>query len=125
MMERQKQLVRLLLAKTKRGELAWQEGIRQDSFQVSFKDNSVLIRDVANKDDNEIRDYEIQLINGEGKTVDSFTDVDLTESETARPTTKWFPPMRDLHDLARRTALGSEKILGEILKDLGDEDVPF
>jgi len=125
MMDKQKKLVRTLLARTKRGDVEWKESIPTNAYQVSFKDNSVLIRLIPGKRD-EPDDYEMSLLDAEARTVDSFTDVDLAQTEAdSQASSIWFKTMRELYDLARRTALGSEKVLNEILKDLGDDEIPF
>jgi ABC-type taurine transport system substrate-binding protein len=73
-----------------------------------------------------VDDYEFLLINNEGKTVDSFTDVELADTEDFGDSkNQWYKDSQELYDLARRTALGSEKILNEILADLDDDEVPF
>lgn len=59
--------------------------------------------------------------------VDSFSDVELDRDEISlsEPGLTWFPILKDLFETARRTALGSEKIITEILSELGDDDPPF
>ena len=51
--------------------------------------------------------------------LDSFNDVVLHASDREG---EWFSKMKELFEIARRTALGSEKILNEILSEL---DIPF
>jgi hypothetical protein len=126
MMEKQKKLIALLLKKTQRGELDWSEAIGKEAFQVSFKENSVRIRATPNQSSPEESDYEVALLNDEGRIVDSFTDIDLgnTENESAAKQ-RIFAATRDLYDLARRTALGSEKVLNEILSEIEEDEIPF
>jgi hypothetical protein len=127
MMEKQKRLIDLLLNRSKKNELEWREAVQKNAFQVSFRDNTVLIKRKASQTgDPDESDYEYQLINDEGKTVDSFTDVELMSTEDERAEKlSWYRKSEELYDMARRTALGSEKVLNQILSDLSDdEDVP-
>ncbi len=124
-LEKQGRLVKALLKRTRAGEVDWKPTVNENGFQVSFKDNSVLIERVERPRE-EVVDYRISLINSEGAVVEQFTDVELNEdlgSETSSGSS-WFKSMNDLYELARRTALGSDKILNEILGEIDDE-IPF
>jgi hypothetical protein len=61
-------------------------------------------------------DYQIQLLNDEGEVLDSFSDIELGQG--------YFEKMKNLFGTARRTALGTEKVLDEIIGEL-DDDMPF
>ncbi len=65
-------------------------------------------------------DMYIYLLNKEGVTIDSFSDVDLNESGIQPPGGRagWFAFMRELYESARRSAYGANKILDELLKSL-------
>lgn len=121
-LEKQGQLVQALLRQTRAGKLDWKPTAIDDAFQMSFKNYSVLIAPI--KKFNSV-DYQISLVNAEGVVAEAFTDTDLSSrlGEPAGGGT-WFSRMNDLFELARGTALGSEKLLNEILKEL-DDDVPF
>ncbi|MCP8939289.1 hypothetical protein NK718_12250 [Alsobacter sp. SYSU M60028] len=64
-------------------------------------------------------DYTMQIINNEGVVVDSFTDDDIFEENGS-----YYRLMEDIHELARRRAMGSDAVLDEVLKEL-DDDLPF
>jgi hypothetical protein len=49
------------------------------------------------------------------RVVEKFTDVDL-DKDTGEQT--WFQKMSELYELARRTALGSDQVLREIIARL-------
>lgn len=117
-MEKHVNLVRSLSRLTAAGDLDWQDGPLPKSYQVSFATGSVIIR-MIDKDTGVA--VEIMLVNQSGNIVDSFDDDDL---KNAHPTGPWFMEMNQLLDAARRTALGAEKLLDSILKEL-DEKVTF
>jgi hypothetical protein len=120
MMEKQAQLTRLLLRKSRKGEIDWRPTIHDNTFQVAFKDNTVRI---VQRDEDPA--YAIYVANSEGTVVDHFSYEELTEAGAALAFDEtWFTILRDLYDLARRTALGSEKIISDILSELDDE-IPF
>jgi predicted P-loop ATPase len=123
-MEKQKRLVDLLLERTNEGKLEWREAVQPDSYQVALRDKLVRIMKERGRNEDE-PDYIIELVDDEGKVVDAFTDVQLWTSNAEDNKIPWFARMRDLHDLARRTALGSEKVLNDILNELGDDEIPF
>jgi hypothetical protein len=117
-LDKQKKLVDLLLKKTSAGELDWRETPDDQKFQVSLKSGSVRIEELEKPS---TIDFEIQVLNEDGVVVESFLDTDL-DGGSQEP--KWFKKMKDLHELARRTVTGSEKILNSLLDELEDE-MPF
>jgi hypothetical protein len=108
----QRALVQTLMVKSKAGELAWKPRSNENSFVVSLSKGGVII----SKD---IEDYEtvytISVVNSNGVTVDTFTDVDLTVEE-ALPV--WNDRLAALFEMARRTALKSDEVLDGVLKEL-------
>jgi hypothetical protein len=123
-MDKQRKLVELLFKRTTDGMLEWSEALPKDTFQVSMSDKSIRIRATESLTHEDANDYEISLLNSEGKVVDTFTDNELA-AEQSEPSAKGrtYRLFRELYDMARRTALGSEKILNEILSELDEE--PF
>jgi hypothetical protein len=123
-MDKQRTLVGLLLKKTRRGELEWSEGIAKDSYQVSLSNNTIRIRPISNRETEELNDYEFSLVNRDGKVVDTFSDVEIGHTMGEGPTrNKFYADVSELYEIARRTALGSEQVLNEILSELDPE--PF
>lgn len=117
--EGQKRLATLLINKSQAGELDWQPSVVEGAYQVSIKTNTIRLAEVPSRDpDVESPDYVISLINREGREIDTFTDGDLNAAEVLGQKT-WFRKLRDLYVAARRSALGSEKFLSDILRDLG------
>jgi hypothetical protein len=110
--EKYQKLVTALLAKTEAGDLQWQQMPRADVYMAPLKGNAVTIAEVMSRRDTDDQDYEISLLNADGNVVDRFRDIDL-----GAPVER-FAAMRDLFVRARRQALGSDKVLNEILQEL-------
>lgn len=104
-------LITVLLQQTGNGSLKWDQTEHSDMFQASFPRFSVRI---YQKDLNPIEiDYALQIINDEGEIVEEVSDPDL-KHVLENP----YAKMRDLHDSARRSAMGVEEALDEILNFL-------
>jgi hypothetical protein len=117
-----KKLVDLLLAKTQRGDIDWQEGFGP-SFQVSFKDNSVQLNWHEGQSEGSPI-VTVVLLNGAGETVDRFSDEDLDKDEINDVGGPWFTKLKELYTLALRHARGADKVLNAILDEL-ENDIPF
>jgi hypothetical protein len=74
-MEKQRRLVETLLERTINGLIAWKEAAENGTYQVSFANNSLQIKEGGRND----TDIVIDLINDEGVAVDSFSDRDIDE----------------------------------------------
>ena len=121
-LEKQGRLVDALLKKTRSSQIDWKQTGDENAFQVSFKANSVLITRIARGQSEDV-DYKISLINDTGTVAEQFTDVELYQ-DLGNPKDepdKWYKTMGTLFELARRTALGSDKLLDEILGEIDDE----
>jgi hypothetical protein len=116
-----KRLVKALFDKTQKGEIDWQEGFGRDTFQVSFKENTVQILTMDGRQGG--TDYVIQVLNEEGIVADRFTDEEL-DSEDGPTGGPWFGTMKELHNMAMRHARGADKALSAILNEIED-DIPF
>jgi len=116
-MEKQKRLVDRLLTMTLLGQLAWKSALGDRNFQVAFGAASLAIK-AARPSDLSTPDYEISLYKSDGTEVETFTDGDLYRAEGASGPNIWRQKMHDLHEHARRTAFGAEKILNSILEEL-------
>lgn len=116
--EKQKNLIELLSKKTNEGKLDWRPGALENSYQVSFRSNSVML---AEADGLRATDYVVYLADANGEVVDKFSDNELRAENSGNDWTgNWFEVMRDLFQSARRVALGSDKILNSILDELKD-----
>jgi hypothetical protein len=106
------QIVDRLIYKTNQREIEWKEGVYPGAFQVSFPNYSLTLIPREGQDDT--TDYIIGIIDSDGHTIDTFSDVDLGGD--------YYAKMAELYQNARRQALGVDKALDEILDELG---VPF
>jgi hypothetical protein len=97
--------------------------VNAGTFQVSFRDNTLRITTKANQDG---IDVVVQLLNGNGELVESFSDADLSHQTASGSGKSWFSIMEELLENARRKALGADKVLDEIIADLdAADDIPF
>ncbi|BBP57789.1 hypothetical protein [Pseudomonas sp. St316] len=104
-------LIDVLLKQTENGSLQWAQTETSDMFQASFPRYSVRLYIQA---DNPIEvDYVLQILNELGEIVEEVSDPDLNDV-MASP----YQVMRRLHDAARRSAMGVESALDEILEFL-------
>jgi hypothetical protein len=124
-LDKQKNLVSLLLKKTYAGKLDWKPSVDDGSFQVSFAKYSVRISIKLKLEED---DFAIEIIDASGTVIDAFTDFELITSKAPDDETNWYRVMKELYEIARRTALGSEQALSSILDELEDDDpdeIPF
>ena len=117
-MDQQAKLVNLLWERTRKGNLEWNETEVTDVFQVSFKDNSVRVsaEDVL-RNEALVTDIRFSFFNSAGEMVETFTDVELTESGP-KDEVSWYDKMKETHEMARRVALGTDKVLRSIIEEL-------
>ena len=126
--QKQATLVLRLYQKTADQKLEWKPAVKEGVFQVSFSDYSVQLSEV---DRGGTTDYRIEVFNSDGEIADGFTDVDISDEPGAPVNTKarvdqpsrpsWFKTMKELHEMARRSALGADKAIDSLLADLDRE----
>lgn len=110
-MEKQQKLVDILLKRTRAGSMDWKDTPKEGVYQVSFANSSVQIKQGGDFSD-EL--FIISLLNRDGEVVDTFNDEDIDPSRGG----PYYKAMREICTTARRTALGAEKVLDEILGEL-------
>jgi hypothetical protein len=103
------QIVDRLIYKTNQRDIEWKEGVYPGAFQVSFPNYSLTLAPCEGEHGD--TDYVIAVIDSDGNTIDTFSDVDLGGD--------YFPKLAELYQNARRQALGVDKALDEILDELG------
>lgn len=96
-------LVRALITQTSSGELNWSQTEKTGTFQASFPRYSVRIYPKGN-------DYVLQILNDLGDIVEEVTDPELGDVLNDA-----YTKMGELHDAARRNAMGVESALDDIL----------
>lgn len=104
-----------LAEKTSAGGIDWKKSVDEDTFQVSIRKNTVQIAKIAGQP-NPI--YTITLLDSEGAEVESFSDFDLDLEEFGKADQKHFRTMALLFEQARRRAMGADRVMRDILKDL-------
>jgi hypothetical protein len=116
----QSKIVRLVISlaeKTDRNELQWEPTAEEEVFQVSFPHYSVQIRLVENFASATPDGVLIVIRNKEGLVIDQVSDVDLQKEWSEA-----YSVMSGIYGKARRKALGVDKALDELLKELGEDD---
>ena len=119
--EKHSKLVDLLLKRTREGALDWRPSVDDDRYQVSFRDNTVRLYIVEDRESGNPMIY-VELINDQGIVAETINDEEL-DRNAPKGDHHWYGQLSLLFQMARRTALGSDKILDEILSEL--EDDPF
>ncbi len=107
-------LARLLHDKTAAGMIKWEQTPEKNSFQTSFPKHTVQISDDSG---NWGVRYTIAIFNEEGSIVEQASD--QTISTTVREATP-YPRllMEELYTMARRSAVGADAALDELIAEL-------
>lgn len=102
-------------------KISWKKTEEDSQFSVSFPNYSAIIaKDVyVDVHGHECADYSLKITNSDGEIVEEIADDDLREY-IHEP----WQLMKEMHDTARRQAMGVEKALDDILEQL-DPDLPF
>lgn len=107
-----------LLTQTKQGRLTWVPTNKLDNFEVSFPDYSVRI---SNKKGGPLLphfgQFEVEIYNNEGRVIETGTS-DEMKKEAIPEASHIEEVLSELHDLARRQALGTDKALDDLLSRL-------
>jgi hypothetical protein len=107
------QLIERLHRKTQDDSLDWEEGPMDETYQVNFPQYSIIIEEI--NDIEKLADYQISILNSEGKTIEIISDEDLPKIQEKNPTRI----LSEIFNHARRKALGSDEALDYILGALG------
>jgi|ERR1017187_1474884 hypothetical protein len=102
-------LVKRLHAKTKAGEIRWEQTTANGVFQTAFPSYTVKLAKRG-------ADYSISILDEMGTTLESSDDAQLA---AAFPERSVYQTMRELYDMARRVALGVNEALDSLLGELG------
>jgi len=108
-----------LAENTQKGSIKWEETGSPAIFQAAFPGYAVQVWVSRNVDDPQYSDYYLRIIDEEGKIVEEVSDLDL-KNVLENP----YETMKELCNVARRSALGVENALNSILNSLKDEP-PF
>lgn len=111
-------LIEKLYQKTGEGQINWETTSTEGVYQAILKSYSVRILKQILEERTVIV---LQIYNEEGDLIEEVNDEDVGR------VSKWgaFATMLELYESARRTAMGTEKAVDEILEELNKDDVPF
>ena len=109
------ELVGRLLEKTRRGELAWEVTPSREAFLTVLGAFAVKIFFVLDKSGKDAT-LALSVSDSEGRAIETSRDVDL--ANRLGPTVPVMQTMRDLYAEARRSALGVDAALDQILSEL-------
>ena len=118
------ELVNLVHSRTSVGTLKWEETVSPNMLQTTLSKYVIRIKVTANQaqDPDEV-DYEISLVNSDGITLDSITDIELSKllkNIPGQAGTNGYILMADIFKNAKRKALGVDKAYDDVLKELTD-----
>ena len=99
------------------GTLEWTDSLVRNAFEVSLSNYTIRVS-------TEDADYRVSIIDGFGRIVESFTDVDL-DGEPAARTHTYYKMLSEIYDMARRIAYGVDEALDYILDELKKGKGPF
>ena len=108
------------------GQVNWEETVLKDVYQASLANYSVRIS-LEESQSSMQSDVRISIVNSEGTIVESFSDVDLDPEWLNEFQIEESPYriMLNTYEVARRTALGAEKAIKDIVRELRDKEIPF
>ncbi|MCC7492695.1 MAG: hypothetical protein IT204_10125 [Fimbriimonadaceae bacterium] len=116
--QRHLDLLAHLLEQTRLQRLDWRESVLEDGFEVQLADYAVEVGLYRNEDGDD--GLQLTIRDGEERIVEQITDRALglcpvSRSETGRTASEM---LSDLHGLARRQALHSDRALEAVLSTL-------
>lgn len=117
--EKYRQLVDRLIVKTDRHEVEWKEGAYPESFQVSFPNYALLLREKERSQDFNAPppDIMLSIIDMDGSVIDTIYNFEIDADGPERP---YYLKMRDLYRIVRQQVLGADRAVEEILSELGE-----
>lgn len=104
-------LARELLKKSQRGELQWAQTDVDTVFGIHLPRGSVTIETVATQP-------RIAVFDDRGIEVDAYTSRPFMSHRTTEDEAELNDLLGELHELARRAALNTDTVIGNILEDL-------
>lgn len=121
------ELAQIIADRTSLGAMSWEETSSEDMFQATLSKYVIRIKSSPSREVQDDVDYEINILNSDGARIESFTDSELTQilkKSGATSETNGYLLMKELFKNAKRSALGVDKALDDILKELKDSP-PF
>lgn len=118
--EKMVQVIMKLISKTNDGMINWETTDRDDEFQLSFAEYTIRLSIGQSPSNSTAPAYYVSIYNSNGQLIENVTDEDLDGYLQDS-----FKELRELYGAARRNALGVDKAIEDILKELEDDILPF
>ncbi len=112
------ELVRTLFDKTMDNMLVWESSAEDGVYQLSYPNFSIQIFERLTQQGSDIV---IHVFNENADLVDEITDVDIQDTGEFESA---YHIMSDIYKKARAQALGTEKVIDDILKQLKSPKPP-
>jgi hypothetical protein len=116
--KRLEELILRLQKKTAEGKISWERTARTGVFQAAFPNYSVQISRRQNRDDPEAVDYLLRVYDEDGQLIEEAVDTDFSDVQERFSA---YTVMADTYSAARKIALGVDKAIDSLLKELGNE----
>lgn len=116
MEDKARMFVEKVCAKTIAGELKWEKTPKTGVFQTGIARLVVLF---SLQEKQNVKMYQLELLDENGEVVDSYTDETFERSEVALSPNSLFKRMGTAYERARRQAMGVDRALDAILEELG------
>jgi hypothetical protein len=101
-------LVRKLIEGTRAGKIVWKKSAVADAYEIAFPKYTIQISQGGKKNN---MDLALRIFNEAGEIIEEILDGEMAE-ETG---SFYFEVMHELLLLARRSALGSDKAIDDLL----------
>ena len=92
------------------GRVNWGSSSDENTFQVSFPKYSIVVARIPDEEHDGAEYIVLRILNQDGQIIE-----ELNQGEAYREN---FPNMEELFALARRTAMGVEQALDDLLRNL-------
>jgi hypothetical protein len=112
------QLIQRLHDRTAAEGLPWQEAEADGVYQITFPTYSVSLSKRRSVHPEAEKDYWVSIYNANGKLIDEISDLEFP-ADFAIDGKPPYLYMEELYEMARRTALGVEGVISQILAHLG------
>jgi hypothetical protein len=109
-------LVQRLIDRTDEGKVNWEITADKGIYQAAFPNYSVRLFTRRNYGYDDSVDYVMTIHDETGEMIDEITDVGLRDSGFDDA----YKRMVHLYNEARRKAVGVEKVIDDLLSELGD-----
>jgi len=111
---------------TIKGKVAWQETVAAGVYQASFSNYSLQISLESSESLQGAKDIRISVFGDDGNEIESFIDEDINQwISDFGDFRSGYHMMHETYEIARRSALGTEQAIDQILLDLEDDEIPF